>query len=412
MNQLKSLAILSIHTCPYAALGGKKTGGMNVYIRELARHLGNLGVSVDIFTRCEAPHASHTRHLGPNVNVIHVPSGPAKTLDPINIYPHLDEFTANVLAYQKKHKQAYGLIHAHYWLSGLVALSLKDYWHIPVLQTFHTLAKVKEKFIPIQEPSTRHQAEIDLVKKVDHILGFTPDDRDYLIDLYRAKPNKITLIPPGIDTTKFKPIPQALAKQHLGIAATDRLLLFVGRLDPIKGLATLLKALATLDNTLSRTCLAIIGGEQEALAKKFKVSHITVFLGSRDQRVLPYYYSAAEMTIIPSSHESFGIVALESMACATPVIASNVGGLQYLIKHGTTGLLVPANSPQPLADAISALLHSREIRQDLGHAAHLAAQNYSWMKITPQILKLYTKLPHVGVRSETFPLINQVGGAL
>ena len=401
---LSSVCMLSVHTCPIAALGGKKTGGMNVYIRDLARELGNRNIHVDIFTRCEAKDTAEVKRLGPNVNVIHIPSGPAKALDPINIYPHLDEFTANVLVYAEKNQVKYDLIHAHYWLSGLVGLKLKQQWHIPLLQTFHTLGKVKETFLPNhQEPLTRLASEKTLVQTVDHILAFTPEEQQHLVSLYSTLPKKISLIPPGIDTNRFKPIPQAEAKAHLGISKDQQLLLFVGRLDPIKGIETLLQALALLENACDchEVCLAIIGGDEapndyegkvKQLAKDLGIHNITTFLGSREQKVLPYYYSAADMTIVPSSHESFGLVALESMACGTPVVASKVGGLQYLIKDHQTGLLVESQQPKALMEAIHSLITDPTLAEKLGQSAHLHAQNYSWKIITPQILSLYNSL--------------------
>ncbi len=379
-----------------------------MYIRDLARELGTRNIKVDIFTRCEAQDTAEVKRLGPNVNVIHIPSGPAKTLDPINIYPHIDEFVGNVLAYQQKTKTTYDLIHANYWLSGLVGLKLKQKWsanrRIPLIQTFHTLARVKEQFMDnLHEPKERISAETTLVNQADHILAFTPDERTHLKHLYQAEEEKITLIPPGVDTNRFKPIPQAEAKTHLGISQNQQLLLFIGRLDPIKGIETLLQALADLERACDchEVCLAVIGGDEASndyetkikqLTKDLGVHEVTTFLGSREQKVLPYYYSAAEMTIVPSSHESFGLVALESLACGTPVIASKVGGLQYLIQDQQTGILVESAQPQKLTQAIFTLLTNDSLRQKLGQSAHLAAQTYSWNKITPQILKLYKTL--------------------
>src|SRR3989338_2693746 len=181
MPKLKSVAILSVHTCPVAALGGKKTGGMNVYVRDLARELGRKGIKVDIFTRCESLDSPEVKRLGPNVNVIHIPSGPSKTLAPMAIFSFLPEFTANVMNFKRRHQTHYDLIHAHYWLSGLVGLKLKTAWKIPLIQTFHTLGLVKQRFLPgLTEPPTRIAAEKQLVTRVDRILAFTADEVDHL----------------------------------------------------------------------------------------------------------------------------------------------------------------------------------------------------------------------------------------
>ena len=397
--------MLSVHTCPLATLGGKKTGGMNVYIKELTRALGQRQIGVDIFTHCEHKDHADTKPLDPKGQVIHIPSGPQKNLQPMDIYPHLQQFTKNVIRHEQHTKRNYSLIHSHYWLSGLVALKLKSHWHIPLIQTFHTLERVKNKYLSPTDPSSaalRSNAEQYLVNQVDHILVSTQDEKHHLVNLYQASPDKITIIPPGVDTQKFHPIPQAKARQHLSLPPNTHLLLFVGRIEPLKGLHTLLKALHLLQPTPNLS-LAIIGGGDDPdndlelnrikqLAQNLHLNNLAIFLGSKNQDNLPYYYSAADMTIIPSSYESFSLVALESMACATPVIASDVGGLKTLVKHHQTGLLIPSNQPQPLAKAIHLLLSHPDFKASLGDTAHSQAQAYSWHKLTPKFIKLYQKI--------------------
>ena len=406
MPDLKSIAILSVHTCPVAALGGKKTGGMNVYVRDLARELGRKGIKVDIFTRCESLDSPEIRRLGPNVNVIHIPSGPAGTLTPMEIFPYLPEFTANVIKYQRQHRTQYDLIHAHYWLSGLVGLKLKTVWKIPLVQTFHTLGLVKQRFLPgLTEPPTRINAEKQLVRRVDRILAFTADEADHLQNLYGASLKKITVIPPGVDIKRFRPVPVKSAKDKIGIPPKQRLVLFVGRLDPIKRVEILLSAFSVTKSAFKQIDgqmikLTIIGGESgdenlgrlKLLAENLKISGRVKFLGQRDQKILPFYYSAAELVIIPSSYESFGLVALESMACGTPIVASKVGGLTILIADGQTGFSVPPNQTKPLAKAISLLLQNQKLRFEMGRAARRAALKYAWPKIIPRIIACYQTL--------------------
>lgn len=398
MTQLKSIAMLSVHTCPVAALGGKKTGGMNVYVRELARELGLLGINVDIFTRCESPDADEIVRLGPNVTVIHIPSGPDRTLLPMEVYPHLPEFTDNVLKYQQNNHSTYDLIHAHYWLSGLVALRLQQVWNIPIVQTFHTLVKVKELFLKdLREPEERHNAELQLVQSVQRILAFTPEEQEHLKTLYHAHSTPISLVPPGIDPDRFHPVPSSVALKHIGIHAKKPLILFVGRLDPIKRLENLLKAIKEIQN--QKVSLIVIGGEEQdqdlfqvrTVATGLGIQNMTSFLGSRDQRELPFYYSAARMTVIPSSYESFGLVALESMACGTPVVASRVGGLEYLIKDGKTGFLVQPESKSELSRAIVALLCDSNLHQSMSRASIRRALQFSWSHIIPRVLSVYEK---------------------
>jgi len=396
MSKLTSIAMLSVHTCPVAALGGKKTGGMNVYIRDLARQLGKRKIKVDIYTRCESKDAHETHRLGQNVRVIHIPAGPQKPTDPHKLFPHLDDFYRLTFSHVTKANKQYQLIHSHYWLSGVVGLKLSKKLNIPLIHTFHTLQLVKQLYSPSITPQPqRSKSETQIANHATSILGFTPDEKQHLIKYYQANSKTISLIPPGINLNRFKPIPKAQAKAKIGLNPKKRLLLFVGRPDPIKNLDTLLLALSKIPSKqLKNTCLAIIGNKHtQQLAKKLKISHLTTFLGSQDQRVLPYYYSASQMTIIPSSHESFGLVALESMACATPVIASNTGGLKHLVKHNQTGILVPPHKPQPLSQAIQKLLSDPKLHQKLSQNALKHAQNYSWSKITPKILKLYQSLP-------------------
>ncbi len=397
--KINSVAMLSVHTCPVAALGGKKTGGMNVYVRDLARELGRKGIKVDIFTRCESLDAPEVARLGPNVNVIHIPSGPAKTLAPIEIFPFLDEFTANVISYQRQHQARYDLIHAHYWLSGLVGLKLKTAWKIQLVQTFHTLGLVKQRFMPgLTEPPARITVENLLVSRVDRILAFTADEVGHLHNLYAADSGKISVIPPGVDLNRFRPIAVNRAKAKIGIPSGRRLILFVGRLDPIKRVEVLLKAFSRINRR--RIHLLIVGGESDddnftrlkSQAKKLGIADHVSFLGQRDQKILPAYYSAAEMTVVPSSYESFGLVALESMACGTPVVASSVGGLTVLNASGQTGFSIPPNQIKPLAKAISLLLQNRKLRLEMGRAARQTGLKYAWSKIIPQILACYQTL--------------------
>lgn len=391
--------MLSVHTCPVAALGGKKTGGMNVYVRELAGELGRRGIRVDIFTRCESLDSPEVKRLGPNVNVIHIPSGPAKTLEPMEISSFLPEFTANVINYKLEQQTHYDLIHAHYWLSGLVALKLKTAWKIPIVQTFHTLGLVKQRFLPgLTEPLSRITAEKQLVRQVDRILAFTADEVGYLHNLYGADLGKISVIPPGVDVNRFRPISALPAKTKIKIPRNRRLILFVGRLDPVKRVEVLLSAFKRINNQM--IILTIIGGESrdenldrlKSMARNLKISDRVSFLGQRDQRILPFYYSAAEMTIVPSSYESFGLAALESLACGTPVVASRVGGLAVLIADKQTGFLLPPNRIPPLAKAISLLSQIPKKRIEMGRAARRAALKYAWPKIIPQILACYQTL--------------------
>lgn len=409
-DQPRRIAILSVHTCPLAELGGKKTGGMNVYVRELSREMARLGFQVDIFTRyqesCEA-------HLGapeiPGVRVNHITAGPSESLSAVAIYEYLPEFTQGVLDYARQHDVTYDLIHSHYWLSGWVAQRLKAEWGIPLIQMFHTLGHMKNRVAvsPDEiEPPLRMQVEQETMRKADCLVAATPAEKIQLMWLYRADMHKIRIIPPGVDIETFHPRPRDEARSKLGIPQDEKLLVFVGRLEPLKGIDSLMQAIVILREQLpalaERLCVSIIGGASDPpdqqdmelrrlqkLREDLKLNDLVTFLGGRGQAMLPFYYSAAEAVIMPSHYESFGMVALEAMACGTPVVASEVGGLAYLIQDGTTGFHVPDRDPVELAGKIRLLLENTDLRQEMSRAAVIYASQYAWPRIAKQIKALY-----------------------
>ncbi len=405
------IAMLSVHTCPLATLGGKKTGGMNVYVRELSTELARRGISVDVFTRSEDPFVSRVNDtaLGSCARVIHIPAGPERPLSTAEIYPYLPEFTQNVQDFAEAEGIRYDILHSHYWLSGWAAHQLKRRWKVPFIQMFHTLGRMKNRVARSpeeRESELRIRTERDLMTLADYLVAATPAERVQLMWLYNANMRKIRVIPPGVDTTHFRPIPRSEARRVIGTPEGDQFLLFVGRIEPLKGIDTLLEALALLKqratHTVERLCLSIIGGladdaRQEdieiarlkALGEKLGLGDLVTFLGAKSQETLQYYYSAAEAVIVPSHYESFGLVALEAMACGTPVVASEVGGLAYLIQDGVTGFHVPANDPDELAGKIQLILENAELRREMSNAAVKDAQQYRWSRIAEQIVRLY-----------------------
>ncbi len=407
------VAMLSVHTCPLAILGGKKTGGMNVYVRELSAELGKRGIHVDVFTRSEDPCVPHINDstLGPNARVIHIPAGPEMPLSSDEIYPHLPEFVANVIDFAAQEGIVYDVIHSHYWLSGWVARELREAWHgAPILQMFHTLGRMKNRIARSEgerESALRIETEEEVMRAADLLIAATPAERIQLMWLYGADMHKIQVIPPGVDVEHFRPVPRSVARHAIGIPDDAELLLFVGRIEPLKGIDTLLRALALLKTEIGgerfkHLCLSIIGGnvgdeahEDVELQRLKQLSHelglgdFVTFLGAKSQDKLHNYYSAAEAVIMPSHYESFGMVALEAMACGTPVVASEVGGLAYLVQDGVTGFHVPADSPGELAGKICLILANDELRQELSAAATRYAQRYSWPRIADQIQQAY-----------------------
>jgi D-inositol-3-phosphate glycosyltransferase len=386
---------------------------MNVYVRDLARALGREGIHLDVFTRSQDEHVPHVLHdLGFGNRVAHIPSGPEYPLPKEELVKHIPEFVDNILAFARKKECRYDLIHSHYWMSGIAAEKLASEWDAPVIQMFHTLGKLKQKVAQNAEEAEgdyRIKGELQVIEKVDKIIASTETEKAQLESLYGADPVKIDVISPGVDTSHFYPIPPDEAKEFVGIPEDKTMILFVGRIEPLKGIRTLLKAIGDLlENGKSGKdlCLAVIGGEleskngQESADKKlltgmrdeFGLGEMVTFLGKRSQDTLPYYYSAAELVVMPSHYESFGMVALESMACGTPVIASLVGGLIHLVEDGVTGYHVPVEDPIALSNRINSLLEDRALRYRMGHDAFAFAKKFDWGNISERMIQVYSDL--------------------
>lgn len=409
------IAMLSYHTCPLATLGGKDTGGMNVYVRDLTRELGRQGIHVDVFTRSQDEHVPHVVHeLGYGNRVVHIPAGPEEPRHKRDIANYIPEFAEGVRRFAAEKGIEYDLIHSHYWMSGLAAGRLSDAWGgTPIVHMFHTLGEMKNRVARSEDERAgedRLNGERQVLRRANRIVVATIAELTQLRFLYRAEANKMTIIPPGVDTCHFYPIPADEAKQFLGLKPENRMILFVGRIEPLKGVDTLIKSMSCLDAGLTSrdrpVHLAIIGGEPDVNAEEMTeemtrlqkmcddlcVGGTVVFLGKRAQDTLPYYYSAAEVLVMPSLYESFGMVALEAMACGTPVIASEVGGLGYLVQDGVTGYTVPDSDPGALSDRLSILLRDGRLRAEMGERAAAYAKEFGWEKIAAAIVKVYGEM--------------------
>ncbi|MGH2521089.1 MAG: glycosyltransferase [Anaerolineales bacterium] len=408
------IAMLSFHTCPLATLGGKDTGGMNVYVRDLTRELGRRGIHVDVFTRSQDEHQPHIKEdLGHGNRVIHIPAGPEVPLSKDILYQHVPEFVGGVREFARAQRMTYDLIHAHYWLSGVAARSLRAAWGTPFIQMFHTLGQMKNRIAQRpgeQESALRLRVEAELLKEADRVIAATPAELAQLQWLYRADVSRVTVIPPGVDTRHFYPRSMAEAKDRIGVERDHQLLIFVGRIEPLKGVETLLRAVAMLRERgvcdCHKMCLSIIGGDPSedgaahngemdrlmALREELGIADMVTFLGAQDQDALPDYYAAAEAVIMPSHYESFGLVALEAMACGTPVIASEVGGLAFLIRDGETGFHVPDRDPEALAERICEIITNPLLRAELGEQAARYAQAYDWSLIAEKIVEVYEEV--------------------
>lgn len=423
MSSLTSrVALVSVHTCPLAALGGKETGGMNVYVRELARELGHLGFGVDVFTRSQDPSIPEIVPLGNGARVVHLAAGPTQPIPRAAMVPHLGTFADGVERFRRREGLDYALVHSHYWLSGVVALELRRRWEVPVIQMFHTLGALKNLVArgpDDLEPAVRIRAEERIADQVDRIVAANPVEKEQLARHCGADPGRVRVIPCGVDLELFRPGDTAQARARLGLEA-DRVLLFVGRLTPIKGLETLLRALAAARaNGLGGVSLrlVVVGGDKEerwdgegarlrGLARDLGVGDWVEFRGPQPQDALPDYYRAADLCLMPSLYESFGMVALEAMACGIPVIGSRVGGLAVTIQDGATGLLVAEGDVGALASGIAGLLENEGRRWALGRQATEWARRFGWPCIARAVTELYGELvPEVEVGPQPSPCL-------
>ena len=405
------VAMLSVHTCPLAALGGKQTGGMNVYVREVARELARMGVGVDVFTRSQNPDIPRVVELAPGARVVHVAAGPETPIARERVWDHLDEFADRVDAWRLTEGAGdYDAVHAHYWLSGVVGRELRARWGVPVVQRFHARARLKNDAVREpgeREPVLRIAEETRVVAEVDRIVAASEVERAQLVGLYGARFDRIRVVPCGVDTDLFRPGDPRAARTRLGL--DDRpTLLYVGRIAPIKGLATLLEAVDRLSARGRGVRLLVIGGDADegidgheayvrGLTCRLGLCDDVVFLGAQPQAALRDYYVAADLTIMPSYYESFGMVALEAMACGSPVVASRVGGLATTVRDGFTGFLVPEGDAGALAERIDSLLSDAPLRAKLGAEGIRWAAKHRWACVADAVCREYARVqPRAG----------------
>jgi D-inositol-3-phosphate glycosyltransferase len=407
------IAMLSYHTCPLATLGGKDTGGMNVYVRELTKEFGRMGIHVDVYTRSQDEHVPHVLHdLGYGNRVVHIPAGPEIPLPKQELAGYIPQFAEQIRSFCQAKGLQYDLIHSHYWMSGIAAIHLQEHWDIPIVQMFHTLGQMKNRVAGHGEAEGdyRLEGEERVIRAADRIVAATPAELAQLQWLYRADPHKIAVVPPGVNLTRFYPIPKDEAREYAGIPLQDKNILFVGRIEPLKGIDTLIQAIGMMTGlqivNRQQLCVTIVGGDPNVrrdqmtaemsrlqdLRNEYGVGDIVTFLGKRDQDALPYYYSAADVVVMPSHYESFGMVALEAMACGTPVVASEVGGLAFLIRNAETGFHIRGDNPDELCDRLTALITNPTLRQQMGRNARQRALQYGWGKIGKTLLEVFEQL--------------------
>jgi D-inositol-3-phosphate glycosyltransferase len=391
------IALLSAHTCPLAPLGGHKAGGLNVYVRETAVIFGRRGYLVDIFTRRDALHPE-VLPLAPGVRVVHLDAGPAHTVaDKDALWEYMPAFLHGLRAFRARHGLHYDLVHSHYWMSAWAATYLQRLWDVPHVAMFHTLGEAKNRARAGEhEPPHRIQTERRVVATADAVVAASEHERGLLVDLYHAHPERIEVIPCGVDPVRFHPLERTACRRELGLGA-EPVVLFVGRLEPLKGAELLIDALARLDGAT----LVVVGGdtrsagyqaELQRRAARRGVAARVRFEGAVPQERLPLYYNAADVCAVPSFYESFGLVALEAMACGIPVVAARVGGLSATVRDGENGYLVPWRDPAVFAERIGALLRDPSLRGRMGRAARVTAERFTWAGVSQRLEDLYVRL--------------------
>ena len=403
----KRVATLSVHTSPLEQPGGGDAGGMNVYILETARRLADSGVEVEIFTRATSSGLPRVVEVEPGVIVRHVTAGPFEGLSKQDLPGQLCAFTAAVLRAEAQHEPGwYDVVHSHYWLSGQVGWLARERWGVPLVHTAHTLARTKNAYLAAgdaPEPLARIVGEQQVVAEADRLIANTEDEAKELINWYDADPTRIVTVPPGVDLDIFRPRVARPARDRLGIAQHALVLLFVGRLQPLKAPDVLLRAVARLvelDPELARRLQVVIVGAPSGsgvndplalsrLASELGIADRVRFEPPASRSRLADFYTAADLTVVPSYNESFGLVALESQACGVPVVAAGVGGLRTAVADGRTGALVGSHRTEDWADVLGGLLRAPQRRAALGVAARLHAEQFSWRHTADGLLAAY-----------------------
>ena len=399
-NNSKRIAMLSLHSCPVGTPGGRDTGGMNIYIKELALQLGKRGHRVDIYTREHQPKHEQVVDLSPDVRIIHIETGGGEDIPKVAFYSYLQKFICGVENFRSADGVEYDVLHSHYWLSGLTGKQLQMWWRVPHVMTFHTLGAVKNSTgIGEDESELRIESEREVVRSCDRIIATTERERNNLIQYYDAPPGIITVIPCGVNLRLFQHMDNEEARRALGFDH-QKIVLFVGRIDPLKGIDQLLKSLQHVSCDAPPDLL-VVGGDHynkdelqalKLLAGQLHIEGKVRFLGAVDQDKLPVFYNAADICVIPSYYESFGMVALEALACGTPVISTNVGDIAQIIARDGAGYVIDNNSPRLIGDTISRLLANNGKEALKIKTRRSIARNYSWSTIADKILEEYDAL--------------------
>jgi D-inositol-3-phosphate glycosyltransferase len=387
--------------------GTGDSGGMNVYIAETAKRIAQRGIEVEIFTRATSLTEPEVTELAPGVLVRHIPAGPFEGLRKEDLPSQLCAVTAGVLrAEAAKNEGFYDLVHSHYWLSGQVGWIAQERWGVPLVHTMHTMARVKNLTLAqgdAPEPAIREIGEEQVVTAADRLVANTHAEAKELIELYHADPNRVRVVHPGVDLDVFIPGNQISARKDLGLSDDAIVLLFVGRIQPLKAPDVLIEAAAEIlkrkPELRSRLVVAICGGPSGSglerpdalvtLAQQLEVSDVVKFVPPTNRTELVKWFQAASVCVVPSHSESFGLVAIEAQACGTPVIAARVGGLPTAVRDGISGVLVDSHAATTWADHIINVVTNDELRLNLSIGAIAHASHFGWEDTTDKLISVY-----------------------
>ncbi|HEX5828191.1 MAG TPA: glycosyltransferase [Candidatus Limnocylindrales bacterium] len=411
----RSIALISEHASPLATLGGVDAGGQNVYVAHLARQLAAMGDRVDVYTRKDRPDLPDVVDWVPGVRVVHVPAGPAREIPKEDLLPYMGDFTSFML--RRLQRDPVDIVHANFFLSGLVACEIKEALGIPFVITFHALGRVRRQFHGAGDgfPDARFAIEDRIVAAADAIVAEAPQDEEDLVRLYNADPARISIVPCGFDPAEFAPASRPLARLELGLDPAERILLQLGRMVPRKGIDTVIRATGQLLRDDLPVRLVVVGGPERdlsrvvlpelerlrAIAREEGVADRVTFVGRREREELAAYYNAADVFVSTPWYEPFGITPLEAMACGTPVLGSNVGGIKFTVRDGETGYLVPPNDPAALAERAAHLFRNPKLLSILGRQAIRRVNDlFTWERVAAGIAAIYEEVLVSGRRSQ------------
>ena len=404
----RRIATISVHTSPLEQPGTGDAGGLNVYVVEVARRLAERGVEVDIFTRAVSRDVPPVAELAPGVLVRHLTAGPFEDLDKADLPGQLCHFTFEVLRAEAAYAPGrYDLVHGHYWLSGQVGAVAKERWGVPLVQSMHTLGRVKNAALAAgdaAEPGVRIRGEAEVVAAADRLVANTDEEATELIRLYDADPARVRTVNPGVDLSLFRPGSRRQARLRLGLPADAVVLMFAGRVQPLKAPDVVLRAAAALtrdDPDLARRlCVAFVGGPSGTgradpdglteLSAALGISRVVRLEPPCPQLELADWYRAATIVMVPSHSESFGLVAVEAQACGTPVVAASVGGLRTAVRDGVSGILVDGHDPASYARVVRELLLQPATLARLSAGAREHASRFGWGATVDGLLRVYT----------------------